>query len=488
MSTHTAPSGTSRPPGQETPPDTAPAASGRNRYWRIPPPVLTGPEDPGPEGLAILEEFTGVLGLALWRQLRALRAWIRAQTPEERRDLVALDRTRARRRLLDRLTDPEAPSGQPDGVDRGWTPGDDDVVPPGQGDESVPGESERKRIAGLLEALLHLPPGPGARDPAALARACEEVADWARTRCGLHTALEYRQVAALLEPDDADRALAVFGSARELAQFSRAEAWFHRVVGLARRARSWDTYTRAYLAHGTMALRTGRVDQARRSFLKALRRARREGLRLRAGQALQRLLVLNYRARTPELGDQRAAEALERLRDHLGQLRSMAEELAFAWLDDGDPAPAARLLDALSTPRIQPGRSGMTGALARASALLRDRAGFDDARLRLRRLPDDVELSSAWLDVARGAVLLGDEEAMEDALHRACTVARHRWAGWIRDGAESVRQWRLGEPGPPLAPDPGRTERRLALADAVTGALFPEGPPVNSDPSPTPAH
>ncbi|TVP77261.1 MAG: hypothetical protein EA352_03920 [Gemmatimonadales bacterium] len=404
----------------------------------------------------ILEEFGGARGIALWRQLRSILSWVRADGPNERRSLTSLERTRARRRLLEPLEGP------------------------------LP--------ASLLEALLHLPPGPAARPPSEIADACEAVAAWAEEQCGLHTALEYRQAAALLEPDSAPRALAMFASARALAQFSRAEAWFHRVVGLSRRSSDWQVYIEAYLAHGTMVLRMGRLDQARRSFLKALRRSRREGLHLQAGISLQRLLVADYRDGREDRGDERGAQVLERLEDEPSHLRELAEELAFAWLDHGDHAPAARLLDGLTERRIRPGRSGITGSLARARATLGDREGFRDARLRLERLPDDLELASAWLDVAWGAVLLGDDDAMEDALARACTVARHRWYGWIRRGAESVRRARTGElPAPELpAPAPARTERRMELARRILDALEGDSGPerkmgrVSSGPVPPP--
>jgi hypothetical protein len=92
-------------------------------------------------------------------------------------------------------------------------------------------------------------------------------------------------------------------TARDLAQYSRAEAWFHRSVGLARQCRDWDTYVRAYLAHGTMMRRRGALPAARRSYLKALRRATRQGLSETRSMTLHDLFVLEEYASNREAAD-----------------------------------------------------------------------------------------------------------------------------------------------------------------------------------------
>ncbi len=372
------------------------------RRWRIPPPVLRGPEAPGPEGLTVLDEFENELGVLLWKQLRSVLLW--ADVPgAERGDLF--NEQIGSTRQADILA----------------------IVP-----------DELPELREPMEDLLALLNDPVHVEPERIGLACNRIATWAEGEGAPRTALEFLQAASLACPANPRFALSVMRAARDLAQYPRAEAWFHRAVGLARQCRDWDSYIRAYLAHGTMMLRKGALPAARRSFLKGYRRATRQGLKEVRAMAVHDLFVVEYHLGNQEDGDKYAAKAIALYGPDHERFVRLSHDIAFVWLMEGAYENAMEILLHLLPKLPDKAQATVNGTLARAAAGAGRADIFEEARARLRAFPQDVGLAEAWVEVARGALILGRHDEAREAAVKAEALARRRMEGQIRFMAESV--------------------------------------------------
>jgi tetratricopeptide (TPR) repeat protein len=336
----------------------------------------------------VLHDLSGPLGTVAWKSLRSCLLWSLA-TDEDRPSLFDSGALRRRRAELREVL---GTGGHP--------------------------------LAGPLEAMARVL-GPADRvDPEELAAAASEVADWASAAGLPRTALEFRQAAALFLPDDPELALSVLRTARDHGSHSRAEAWFHRTVGLARRVRAWDTYVEAYVDHATMMGERGALPAARRSWMKAYRRANRQGFAPARARALQELFVLETYAGRRREADRFAREAALAMAPSNPALPLLGHDVAMAWLARGRFSAALRLLESLER-RVSRGlRAAVIGARAWAAGGLGEDAGFEDARAELERLPPGPELTDAWAGVARGALLLGRRSDARNALLRSGELSR----------------------------------------------------------------
>jgi tetratricopeptide (TPR) repeat protein len=372
------------------------------RRWRIPPPVLRDPESPGPEGLTVLDDFKNELGSLLWRQLRSVLLWADVAAPD-RKGLFFEDAPA--RRQAEILS----------------------VLP-----------HDGHALRGPLEDLLELLDAPETVEAERIGLACTRIAAWAEGEGAPRTALEFLQAASLSCPANPRFALAVLRAARDLTQYSRAEAWFHRVVGLARQCRDWDTYVRAYIAHGTLMLRKGALPAARRSFLKALRRSTRQGLRETRAMALHDLFVVEYYMGNDEQGDAYASEAVETYGSGHERFPQLAHDIAFVWLMKGAYTNAMGVLREVIPRLPEQTRPVGFGSLARAAAGAGSDDVFREAREELSRYAEGQGVAEAWVEVARGALILGWISDAREAALQAETLARRRMEGQVRFMAESV--------------------------------------------------
>jgi tetratricopeptide (TPR) repeat protein len=417
-----------------------------HRRWRIPPPLLRDAGDPGPEGLQILEEIPDDLGGLLWKTVRSVLLWAEV-APSDRKELF--EAGAAERRQAEILA----------------------AVPQGE-EELVP----------ILETLTLVLSLPAQTDADTVGAACRRVAAWAQDRGHPRTALEFLQAGALVCPADPAFALAIVRAARDLAQYSRAEAWFFRAVGLARQCRDWDTYVRAYLAHGKMMVRRGSFPAARRSVLKALRRSNRQGLTETRAMALHELFVIADCTGDAQAAQAHALEALRSYGPSHPRLPLLAHDLAFFWLQQGrfaDSFQAVREVVPLIPPHLRP---IALGTLARAAGGSGEKEAFRSANDKLTRAPAGPGVAEAWLEVARGALQLGELEEAEASVHRAEHLARERHEGRVRLMAESVRDAiraeararaarEVSRPAAPVAaPSPESLEVVRILRERVVGA------------------
>jgi tetratricopeptide (TPR) repeat protein len=372
------------------------------RRWRIPPPLLRDADSPGPEGLAILEEIQSEMGMVLWKTLRSTLIWAQA-TPETRGELFPDDL--GERRQLEILA-------------------------------AVPEDLVEVREA--LESLTGIVGAPTRANPEEMGIACHRISVWAEGAKLPETSLEFLQAASLCCPADARFALAIGRAARDRAQYDRAESWLHRAVGLARQTRDWETYVWAYLGHGKMMLRRGALPAARRSYVKALRRSIRQGMRELEGYALQDLFILEDKAGNREESMRYARRAMEVLGPEHKGLPRLAHDVAVFWMQQGHFEHALPVLRE-SVDRIEDRCRGVTlGSVARAAGHLGEAEVFDWAVAELDRWWDGPGIADAWAEVARGAVALGRLDEARGAARRAETMARRRGESLVRFEAESL--------------------------------------------------
>jgi hypothetical protein len=218
---------------------------------RIPPPVLGLTASKGPEGITILEEVPGELGVLLWRAFRrtATSSWAQAHgaggSPLE----------------------PPAPR-----------------TPLDIGSVSMP--------AGLRDALTALYAGvrPGEQE----GQAAAVIGRWAATEGYRRLSAEYLQLSACAQPFDPVLALDAAWATAALGDRSRAAVWFQRAAGLAGRLNEWRIYVSAHLGYGRMLREAGHLHAARSWTERALHRATRQGMRSyeeRAREELTRLAI-----------------------------------------------------------------------------------------------------------------------------------------------------------------------------------------------------
>lgn len=234
------------------------------RRWCLPPPWT---REPGEmlEGMFVLEELPPDLALALWTAFRDVMLW--AGTPEERRAGLFSPGAEARRPRIDgELRLPPA------------------LIPP---------------LTTLATVVSH----PGQVGEQVVSLSCLDVARWAREQRAMGTAVSFAQAAALAWPGAAAPALEVGRLLVEWGRLPRAETWLRRAIGLARRARDWESYGGAYVSLGEIYLRFAgraaardaaqaprRLESAARFYEMASRVSRRHRLRQVRAQAMHGLM------------------------------------------------------------------------------------------------------------------------------------------------------------------------------------------------------
>lgn len=362
------------------------------RRWHIPPPLVHGAEPL--EGGAVLAEVGGPLGVIVWQGLRDVLLW--AETPpEERRGLFAPEAGDARSRSI--------ASAAPDDA-----------------------------LREPLSILRDLAAAPFEAIPAVVADACAAIRKWAEKRGALATALAYAQNSALAEPTAPARALIVARLAVELGDHARAEIWYRRAIGIARRARNWRVYARAFSGLATLYQDRGNLPAAQRFHLRALRGARRGGLRGERAVALHDLFGVAVETGRAGDADRYAREAFAAYSPGNRRLAALAHDVAYFWMEEGHFARAVEVFQAVAPLIDEPAQR-----LWVESDLMRAAAGAGDDTL-ARRVAERVreqsalpELSSAaaraQLELARGELLLEDWEAAKAAAEEALRLARmHR--------------------------------------------------------------
>jgi hypothetical protein len=307
--------------------------SGPQRRWHLTPPLLHGSE--ALEGGEILHEAAGGLGVALWQAARDVTLWSLA--PPAERGGVFSEGAAARRR-------------------------------------GATAAAEGTGIEGSFETLLGMVTEPSRASAPAVSLACRQIAQWAESEGRRGTALAFAQAGALAMPGDVGAAFAMGRMAHGAGDAARAEVWYRRAIGLARRSRDWRLYARSFRGLGRLASERGDAPAARYHLIRALRGGRRGGMRLEQAIALHELFLVVTQANRVEEADRLAVAAFEAYGSRDDRLRALATDLVAAWGSQGRSdlaAPLAAVLG-IAVPDPRPGATGYepTGAAARAAESL----------------------------------------------------------------------------------------------------------------------
>lgn len=372
------------------------------RRWHVPPALIHGSE--ALEGGGVLQEFSSGTGLLLWQALRDVTLW--AHTPvTERKGLFSADAER--RRVAEML--------------------------------SVGPEPGLEEPLGVITTMVGRPDRVHAEH---VALACRQVGQWAEARGNLATALSFFQAGALACPGDACSAFKVGQIARKRAENARAESWFRRTIALARQAGDWSSYALAFSGLGTLYLQRGNLPAAHRFQIRCFRAAKRHNLREIAGGALHDLHVIATVSGQGTAAQYYAREAFEQYGPNHPRLSNLAHDIAYFWLTQGCFGPALAVFQAL-LPAVSHAAERLTtlSNICRAAGGAGDRASFSSAWDEVWSNADEQSAEAhaeAFLELAHGALSLGEWDRAELAANRALTTARLRGEARVDITAESV--------------------------------------------------
>ncbi|HEX2211590.1 MAG TPA: tetratricopeptide repeat protein [Longimicrobium sp.] len=294
-----------------------------------------------------------------------------------------------------------------------------------------------------LLSLIRVTGAPEAADEEQVAVACQHVALWADQNEHLETAIAFAQCAAVVVPADAALNFAVGRLARRRAEYARAETWYRRAIALARQSGDWTTYAMCFIGLGTLYMQRGKLPASRRFLLRGLRTARRHSIRGLQGSALHDLATLAAAAGQPEEAERLARQAFEMYGPEHPRLVFLAADVAYFWTEAGRFRAALTVFQAL-VHHVQRREDRMMAQanLVRAAAGAGERRVFeqtwDEVWDRMSRTQYLENAATVMLELARGAVMLGEHERAERAAERAAQIARERGEAQVLLKAESV--------------------------------------------------
>jgi tetratricopeptide (TPR) repeat protein len=373
------------------------------RRWRTPPPLTRGSESL--EGMEILREVGGEVGILLWQAYRNVMFWASTDQGERGR----LFSPEAGRRRAAELAEARIP------------------------------DELRGPLAGFADMLS----APDSMHGEAVAQACTGVARWAEDEGHVNTALAYTQAASVASQRNARLALAVGKLARRRNEVARAETWFRHTVMVARQTGDWDSYSRAYIALGNMLIARGNLPAAGKMHIKALRAARRKGLQQIQGMALHDLFVIADELGRDEQAQEYARQAFRAYGPGHQRVPVLGHDIAYFWMQRGYFAQALevfqRLEGHMSDSRM---RLLLASNIARAAAGTGNRELFRKAWTQVYRMIKDPDLqgvvANATLELALGAASLGEwdraEQAAQESLEQAIKLGQAK----VRFRAESL--------------------------------------------------
>ncbi|CAA9361854.1 MAG: hypothetical protein AVDCRST_MAG68-4515 [uncultured Gemmatimonadetes bacterium] len=379
------------------------AAQREPRRWRTPPPLIRGSESL--EGMDILREVGSEAGVLLWQSYRNVMFWATAE-PEARAKLFSAE---AGRKRLAEIAAARIPQ---------------DLVDP------------LTAIAGLL-AAADTTPGETVAD------ACIAIARWAGEERNGAAALSFTQAAALAMPRSAAMALKVGQVARERGEVARGETWFRHAIMISRQVGDWDTYARAYLALGNMAVKRGSFPVAHRMHIKALRAARRKGLPALQGRAAHDLFVVALETGRHAQAEDYAKMAFRAYGPTDSRVPMLAHDVAYLWMEQGYFARALPVFEAVRPHfTVVTERLSLVANIARAAGGIGDREVFRKAWVEASRLAKDPEARAAipgsMLDLAQGAASLGEWDRAEQAAEQSLAAARDQRQAKVMFSAETL--------------------------------------------------
>ncbi|HYH82418.1 MAG TPA: tetratricopeptide repeat protein [Longimicrobium sp.] len=410
------------------------------RRWRVPPALTHGDTDAF-EGLSVLEEVPGELGLVLWQSLRDAMLWGRA-------DL-------AQRGAL-------------------FAPASDTARMAATLAAGAPAETEEP-----LKVLAGMVGQPETAREENVALACRQLSQWAEARGLLAAALSFAQAAAVVTPADSSCAYNVGRLAKLRTEYNRAETWYRRTIALARQAGDWPTYALAFLGLGNVYVQRGNYPAAERFFERALRAAGRNSLHEIEGRARHDLFGIAVERDNVARAHEMARGAFESYGPHHPSVPALVKDIAYFWTTQGYGDRALPVLKQLLPQVTEPTlRLALIGDLGRAAGFVGDRAEFQgawgEATEMVTASPGLFTAAAAWLDLSHGALSLGAWERAEDAAQRALDGAAKLGLARVRFAAEAVMDAARRRQHAEAQAAPGRDQWREttdSLADELIHSL-----------------
>ncbi|MBB4637664.1 tetratricopeptide repeat protein [Longimicrobium terrae] len=373
------------------------------RRWRTPPPLTRGSESL--EGMEILREVGGEVGVLLWQAYRNVMFWSMSDAADRGQLFSADAGTRRRQEVAD---------------------------------ARVP-----ERLSGALESVAVMLESPEGASGDAVAEACTAIGQWAEDEGYMNTALAYTQAAAVASPGRARLALAVGQLARRRAELARAETWFRHTIMIGRQTGDWESYSRAYIALGNMLVRRGNFPGAHRMHIKALRAARRKGMPEIQGMALHDLFTIAIETGRHEQAEEYARQAFRAYGPIHDSIPALAHDVAYYWMERGHFARSLDVFQALESHLSLPSaRLILLASTARAAAGTGNRDVFRKAWTQVTRLSRDAEAQGVapgcMLELALGAASLGEWDRAEQAADESYEGAVRQGQGKVRFRAEAL--------------------------------------------------
>jgi hypothetical protein len=372
--------------------ETGEMETGRRRQrWKVPPAPL--PPSRRVEGAALLDEMLGAdvgsngLRLELWQLSRDVRLWALAEL-KERPGLFA------------------------------------------EKEEHVPlaDESELRNL-GLwpsVQTLRQVVADPLGVRPSSISEACTAIARWASQFPCATVAMDFAEIAATVEDSDPEYASSAGRFARYAAEYSRAQLWFDRAIGLGRAGNDQVAIGNALLSWGMMAVQRGELEKAQNLFSRTWRRARKFKLRKLAAAARHNLLGISTDLGLCDEAQEHAAAAQKLYGKTHPRLPYLAHDIAFLWSKQGYFGVACdvfqALLEHIEAPKE---RVKVLSNLARAAAGARRKAEFLaswDAVMAMSHRPSE-NLAHSLFALAEGAYVFGWAHRALDIAERACAAA-----------------------------------------------------------------
>jgi len=341
----------------------------------------------------MLQTGNDAIDLALWQVLRDVLLWVR--TPMEERGL---------------LFDP---------------PGTALCKRMAEASDAAP------LLADPLSTLARLRRVPG-EQPLQIAAACQHVTDWAERSGLIPVALHFAEATAYVDPINPLWAVRAGYLARlvgGLAMFARSEVWHARAYVIAVQKRNSEVVLRTLTSFGALMKDMGHYGRARRMFLRAARRAERDGRKRQAAVARHYSFALAAETGHTRIAVRDALEALNNYPLHDERLPALAHDVAFLLIRLNHHATALRLIDGLGERVDGIWSMGMLyGMTARAAA----GAGFggsyfeaSESAAKIARIHDECAPSVFFQLAQASRSLRRWEEATEHAL-AALSAARKR--------------------------------------------------------------
>jgi tetratricopeptide (TPR) repeat protein len=274
----------------------------------------------------------------------------------------------------------------------------------------ITAEAAPSELTEALDRVFDMMEQPEISEHRPLAAACRDISTWAAQSGLPATESEFADAVAYVLPKDADAALFAGRGARRAGALDRAQQWYHRASGLARRNRDKQAFVLSLIRRGTLAEERGNSAMAKQMQERAWKAASRYKLDKLAAYAQHELLVIAVHAGTFEAGQRHATTALRLYGRFDERFPQLAHDTAFLWAWHGYHGAAIPVFEAVLPFLVRPGeRIQVAANIGRASAATGDSDGFFRAWSDVEKwTPGSFEYTAtALLNLALGAHTLG---------------------------------------------------------------------------------